>query len=193
MPIASSNFRYTFSASSLIQKVRKSFCWGSQDNNIGRTSLSEVLSIFFISIFQWLLPTYDTLSPFLPSYKSCETRPVWGARQFPALWHFCWRAFIFLNYFSKKEGFLKVMSYTWYIIGEIFHLNKYFVFYVFIKFNIVNCMKVTGETFSSYCKRKGAEEVRYQKHLNFQAKGLLPDRTLESFIQKGTDGAIPNF
>ena len=29
-------------------------------------------------------------------------------------------------------------------------------------------------------------------YLNFQAKELLPDRTLESFIQKSTDGAIPN-
>ena len=54
-------------------------------------------------------------------------------------------------------------------------------------------MKVTGETFSFHHKRKGAEEERYQKYLNFQAKGLLPDRTLESFIQKGTDGAIPIF
>jgi len=45
-------------------------------------------------------------------------------------------------------------------------------------------MKVTGETFSFYNERKGAEEARYQKYLNFQAKGLLPDRTLESFIQK---------
>ena len=54
-------------------------------------------------------------------------------------------------------------------------------------------MKVTGETLSFYKKRKGAEEVRYQNYPNFQAKGLLPDRTLESFIQKSTDGAIPNF
>jgi hypothetical protein len=53
-------------------------------------------------------------------------------------------------------------------------------------------MKVTGETFSSYYKRKGAEEARCHKHQNFQAKGLLPDRTLESFIQRSTDGAIPN-
>jgi len=53
-------------------------------------------------------------------------------------------------------------------------------------------MKVTGETFSFYHKIKGAEEVRYQKYLNFQAKGLLPDRTLESFILKSTEGAIPN-
>jgi len=29
-------------------------------------------------------------------------------------------------------------------------------------------------------------------YLNFQAKGLLPDRTLESFILKSTEGAIPN-
>ena len=53
-------------------------------------------------------------------------------------------------------------------------------------------MKVAGETFSFYEKRKGAEEVKYQKYLNSQAKGPLPDRTLESFIKKGTDGAIPN-
>ena len=53
-------------------------------------------------------------------------------------------------------------------------------------------MKVTGETFSFHRQRKGAEEVRYQKYSNFQAKGLLPDRTLESFIRKSTNGAIPN-
>ena len=53
-------------------------------------------------------------------------------------------------------------------------------------------MKVTGEAFSFILKRKGAEEARYQKYPNFQAKGLLRDRTLESFIQKSTDGAIPN-
>jgi len=53
-------------------------------------------------------------------------------------------------------------------------------------------MKVTGETFSFQHKRKGAEEVRYEKYSNFQAKGLLPDRTLESFIPKSTEGAIPN-
>ena len=51
-------------------------------------------------------------------------------------------------------------------------------------------MKVTGETFSFHHKQKGAEEARYQKYANFQAKGLLPDRTLESFMQKSTDGAI---
>ena len=53
-------------------------------------------------------------------------------------------------------------------------------------------MKVTGETFSSQQKRKRAEEARYQKYPNFQAKGPLPDGTLESFIQKSTDGATPN-
>jgi len=52
-------------------------------------------------------------------------------------------------------------------------------------------MKVTGETFSFHHKRKRAEEARYQKYQNFQAKGLLPDRTLESFILKSTNGAIP--
>jgi len=53
-------------------------------------------------------------------------------------------------------------------------------------------MKVAGEIFSSHHRRKGAEEARYQKYPNFQAKGLLPDRTLESFMQKSTDGATPN-
>ena len=54
-------------------------------------------------------------------------------------------------------------------------------------------MKVTGETFSFYHQRKGAEEARCQKYPNFQAKGPLPDRTLESFIPKSTEGAIPNY
>jgi len=40
-------------------------------------------------------------------------------------------------------------------------------------------MKVTGEIFSFQKKRKGAEEAKYQKYPNFQAKGLLPDRALE--------------
>ena len=53
-------------------------------------------------------------------------------------------------------------------------------------------MKVTGETFSFHYKREGAEEARCHKHQNFQAKGPLPDRTLESFIPKSTEGAIPN-
>jgi len=53
-------------------------------------------------------------------------------------------------------------------------------------------MKVAGEAFSFYKKRRGAEGARYQKYLNFQAKGPLPDRTLESFIPKSTEGAIPN-
>jgi len=53
-------------------------------------------------------------------------------------------------------------------------------------------MKVTGETFSFHHKRKRAEEARYQKYQNFQAKGPLPDRTLESFITKSTEGATPN-
>jgi len=53
-------------------------------------------------------------------------------------------------------------------------------------------MKVTGENFSFQKKRKGAEEARYQKYPNFQTKEPLPDRTLESFILKSTEGATPN-
>jgi len=52
-------------------------------------------------------------------------------------------------------------------------------------------MKATEETFSFNHKRRGAEEERCHKHRNFQAKGPLPDRTLESFILKSTEGAIP--
>ena len=53
-------------------------------------------------------------------------------------------------------------------------------------------MKATGETFSFYYKRRGAEGVRCHQYPNSQAKGPLSDRTLESFIQKGTEGAIPS-
>jgi len=52
-------------------------------------------------------------------------------------------------------------------------------------------MKVTEETFSF--SRKSAKEERYRLYRNFQAKGLLADRTLESFIKKSTNGAIPNY
>ena len=48
---------------------------------------------------------------------------------------------------------------------------------------MVICIKVTGETFSLHHKRKGAEEVRYQKYPNFQIKEPLPDRALE--LQNG--------
>jgi len=54
-------------------------------------------------------------------------------------------------------------------------------------------MKVTGETFSFHYKRRGAEEARCQNHSKFQEKRLLPDRTLESFIRKSTNGAIFGF
>ena len=50
-------------------------------------------------------------------------------------------------------------------------------------------MKVAGEAFFM---KKRAEGARYQKYPNFQARGLLPDRTHESFMLKSTDGAIPN-
>jgi len=53
-------------------------------------------------------------------------------------------------------------------------------------------MKVTGDAFSSHNRRKRAEGVRYQKYQNSQVKEPLLDRTLESFILKSTEGAIPN-
>jgi hypothetical protein len=55
-------------------------------------------------------------------------------------------------------------------------------------------MKVTAGTFSFIkTRKKRSQEARYDKYPNFQAKGLLPNRTLASFIIKSTDGAIPNF
>ena len=53
-------------------------------------------------------------------------------------------------------------------------------------------MKVTGETLSFHHQRKGAEGARYQKYPNLQAKGLLLDRTLKSFIPRNSKGATPN-
>jgi hypothetical protein len=49
-------------------------------------------------------------------------------------------------------------------------------------------MKVTEETFSF--SRKSAKEERYRLYRNFQAKGLLADRTLESFIKKAPTGHL---
>jgi hypothetical protein len=43
-------------------------------------------------------------------------------------------------------------------------------------------MKVTEEIFSFVLKRS-AEEARYQRYGNFQAKGMLPDRIPESFVE----------
>jgi hypothetical protein len=46
---------------------------------------------------------------------------------------------------------------------------------------MISCTKVTGEPFSF--SRRSAEGERYRAYRNFQAKGLLADRTLESFIE----------
>ena len=54
-------------------------------------------------------------------------------------------------------------------------------------------MKVTGESFSFHHKRKGVEEAQYQRYLNFQAKRLLPDRTVESFVIKAPTGQFQIF
>ena len=43
---------------------------------------------------------------------------------------------------------------------EIFHINKYFIFYKFIKFNMVICMKVTGETFSFLQREKRSGGIK---------------------------------
>ena len=61
--------------------------------------------MLFLNRLQLLFPTSDILSPFPPSYKSCESRPVWGARTFSALWHFDEGLFI-LYFFQEKEGLL---------------------------------------------------------------------------------------
>ena len=45
-------------------------------------------------------------------------------------------------------------------------------------------MKVAGETFSCYHKRKGVEGARYHKYPIFQEKESLPDRALESSLKR---------
>jgi hypothetical protein len=52
-------------------------------------------------------------------------------------------------------------------------------------------MKVTGETFSFIIKKRN-RRGKIPKVLKLSGKKLLPDRTLESFIQKSTEEAIPN-
>jgi len=109
-------------------------------------------------------------------------------------------ALALLHYiFYKNSGGLilvRVKLFYWYVSAIKYKICRsriiYNKSYKNIKFNIVTCMKVTGEIFSFQKKWKEAEEARYQKYPNFQAKGLLPDRTLESFILKSTDGATPN-
>ena len=54
--------------------------------------LLSVLDIYHMEIYLLLL-TYDILFQFHSSYKSCETRPVWGALTFQALWHFTEKLF----------------------------------------------------------------------------------------------------
>jgi hypothetical protein len=90
------------------------------------------------------------------------------------------RAFFIYKLFSRKRRISKTN--VVYIIKQILY---------HIVFKILYCILYEGNRRGySYFKRKGAEEVKYQKYLNFQTKGLLPDRTLESF-KRSTDGAIP--
>ncbi len=71
-------------------------------------------------------------------------------------------------FYAKRRIFKTYVVYTIYnIYREIFHVNKYFIFYKFIKLNIVTCMKVTGETFSlSKQESKEAEDARHHKYPN---------------------------
>jgi len=41
--------------------------------------------------------------------KSYESYSVWGARPFQALWHYAEELFSFINYFSAKKGFFKLL------------------------------------------------------------------------------------
>ena len=61
----------------------------------------------------------------------------------------------------------------------------------FDKLNNLNCMKVAGEIFT--LKKEETPKRQDTKSIEtFRQKGLLPDRTLESFF-KNTNGAIPKF
>jgi len=56
--------------------------------------------ILILNKSQLLLLTFDTRFQFPHSYRSCENRPVWGAKKFPALWPFDEGLF-----YSKKKDF----------------------------------------------------------------------------------------
>ena len=47
--------------------------------------------------------------PFHYSDRSCENRPVWGAKTFQPFGNKAEGLFCFLNFFTKKEGFLRFM------------------------------------------------------------------------------------
>ena len=85
-----------------------------------------------------LLLTYDILSPFHHPYKSCETRPVWGARTFPALWHFAEELLFFFELFSRKRRISKT---------NVVYILKQILYH--IVFKILYCILYEGnrETF----------------------------------------------
>ena len=105
----------------------------------------------------------------------------------------CWRALFFLNYFSEKEGFLKVMSNTWYIMREILHLNNFYIYIILYKFNIVTCMKVTGETFLSIIKEKEPKRQDTKSIETFRQKNRYRTELWRALYKKSTEGATPNF
>ncbi len=82
-----------------------------------------------------------------------------------------------------------------YIYNIVLFLSKYVILKNYFELKLVQLnkflfwMKVMGEVFFYY--RKEAQGERCIVHLNSQAKGPLPDRTLESFL-KNTEGVISN-
>jgi len=60
---------------------------------------------------------------FHPLNKSCESRPVWGACQFPALWHFAEGLFIFCQLFEGKRKIFMINDV--YIILSVSNYSNY--------------------------------------------------------------------
>ena len=57
-----------------------------------------------------------------------------------------------------------------------------------LKFNIITCMKATGETFSFVLKRRGAEEARYYNIQTFRQKDCYRTELWRALYKKAPKG-----
>jgi hypothetical protein len=80
------------------------------------------------------------------------------------------------------------MSYIKYIVREIFYITKYFVFYKLIKLNIINCMKVIGETFSFIKKEKEPKRQDTKSIQTFRPKDCCRTELWRALYQEAPKG-----
>ena len=85
---------------------------------------------------------------------------------------------IFFNYIYKKEGFRENDA----VFNKRHNLNLIFIvkhisyiihitcYFILVKYNIITCIKVTGEIFSFYHKEKKSRRERILKVSKFSGK-----------------------